>query len=306
MELIELVARWGPLIVLAAVLLEQGGLPLPSAPILIVAGAIADSESLRPEKILMAALFACLAADHFWYGIGRRYGRRVLDMVCRLSLSPDTCVSRTDDLFARHGAPLLLVAKFIPAVSAVAIPSAAAMGLTYRKFLLFDAAGAILWAGAYIGIGMIFSREVHRALDWLGVVGSWSAAIVFGLLGVYLAAKIFTRWRLQRLHRLVRISPAEAIELMQRDSELIFVDARSNVERDRDQRRLPRAVAAAGRTVVEVVPQDARGHTIITFCTCPNEASAAMLAEQLLRAGHRRVRVLTGGEAALEALGHFA
>jgi len=103
-----------------------------------------------------------------------------------------------------------------------------------------------------------------------------------------------------------RISPAEAIDLLQRESDLIFVDARSNVERESDQRRLPRAVAVGDRTVVEVVPSDAHGHTIITFCTCPNEASAAMIAEQLLRAGHRHVRVLTGGESALEALGRFA
>jgi membrane protein DedA with SNARE-associated domain len=306
MELIELVARWGPLLVLAAVVLEQGGLPLPAAPVLIVAGAIADSESMRPERILMAALVACLAADHFWYGIGRRYGRRVLDTVCRMSLSPDTCVMRTDDLFARHGASLLIVAKFIPGVSAVAIPSAAAMGLAYRRFVLFDAAGAVLWSGAYIGIGMIFSREVHRALAWLGVVGGWSTAIVLAFVGAYLAAKIVHRWRLKRLHRLVRISPAEAIELLQRESDLLFVDARSNVERDNDQRRLPRAVIVGDRTVVEVVPRDIHGHTIITFCTCPNEASAAMLAEQLIRAGHPRVRVLTGGSAALEALSPLA
>jgi len=306
MELIELVARWGPLLVLAAVVLEQGGLPLPAAPVLIVAGAIADSESMRPERILFAALVACLAADHFWYGVGRRFGRRVLDTVCRLSLSPDTCVMRTDDLFVRHGPAMLLFAKFIPGVSAVAIPSAAAMGLRYRRFLLFDAAGAVLWSGAYIGIGMIFSREVHRALSWLGVVGWWSTAIVVGLVGLYLAMKIVHRWRLKRLHRLVRISPAEAIDLLQRENNLIFVDARSNVERDTDPRRLPRAVAVGGMTAADVVPQEARGHTIITFCTCPNEASAAMIAEQLLRAGHARVRVLTGGAAALEALSPFA
>ena len=114
------------------------------------------------------------------------------------------------------------------------------------------------------------------------------------------------RWRLKRLHRLVRISPAEALDLMQRENNLIFVDARSNVERDTDPRRLPRAVAVGGRTAADVVPQEARGHTIITFCTCPNEASAAMIAEQLLRAGHPHVRVLTGGESALEALGRFA
>jgi len=169
-----------------------------------------------------------------------------------------------------------------------------------------DLAGAMLWSGAYIGIGMIFSREVYRALAWLGVVGGWSTAIVLGLVGIYLAAKVGHRWQLKRLHRLVRISPAEAIDLLQRESNLLFVDARSNVERDNDQRRLPRAVSVGDRSVVDVVPQEARGNTIITFCTCPNEASAAMIAEQLLRAGHPRVRVLTGGGAALDALSSLA
>ena len=88
-----------------------------------------------------------MIADHAWFFVGRAHGRHVLARICGLSLSPDTCVRKTDDLFVRHGAAVLLVAKFIPGVSADAIPTTAAMGLSYRHFLLFDSAGSLLWSG---------------------------------------------------------------------------------------------------------------------------------------------------------------
>ncbi|HET9469503.1 MAG TPA: VTT domain-containing protein, partial [Usitatibacter sp.] len=162
MDPLALLTHWGILLVFGSVLLEHGGLPVPAAPFLVAAGALADAGAMNGEHVLLVALLACLIADHAWFLTGRRYGRRLLAGVCRLSLSPDTCVRKTDDLVARHGAALLLVAKFIPGISAVAVPTTAAMGLSYRRFLLFDALGCLAWAGAYVGGGMIFSREVNR------------------------------------------------------------------------------------------------------------------------------------------------
>lgn len=142
MELLTLLTRRGVPLVFGSVLLEHGGLPVPAAPVLAAAGALAGEGAMRPEHVLLAALVACLLADHAWFLAGRAYGRRLLATVCRLSLSANNCVRKTDDLVARHGAPLQLVAKFIPGVSAMAVPTIAAMGLSYRRFLLFDALGA--------------------------------------------------------------------------------------------------------------------------------------------------------------------
>ena len=302
MDLIDLVSRWGVPLVLLAVLLEQGGLPLPAAPLLVVAGAAAGSGAMRPEHVFGAALLGCLVADHVWFALGRVAGRRVLGTICKLSLSPDTCVRQTDDLVARHGAVLLSVAKFVPAVSAVAIPTVAAMGIPWRRFILFDGIGAILWSGAYIGAGMIFSREVTRLLDSMSLVGGWALVAFAALLMLYVAAKFLHRQSLRRLHRLVRISPEEVAGLLEEDADLIIVDARSEVARTEDPRVLPRSVMLGQRDPHDVLPKDARKHIVITFCTCPSEASAALLAEQLLKAGYKRVRVLTGGSDALEVL----
>jgi len=307
MDLIDLVARWGLPLVLAAVILEQGGLPLPAAPLLVVAGALADAGPLRAEQLLGIAVFGCLLADHVWFVIGRAHGRSVLGAVCRLSLSPDTCVRQTDDLIKRHGAPLLLVAKFIPGVSAVAIPTAAAMGMRYRRFLPFDVAGSLISkAGAYLGAGMIFSREVSRVLDSMSVIGAWSLVIFAGLIVAYVLAKLLRRRGLRRLHKLVRISPEEAVHLLAREPDVLIVDARSSLARENDPRPLPRSILAGDGPLVEALPADARNRTVITFCTCPNEASAALLAEELIKAGYDRVRVLTGGTAAVDALQQVA
>lgn len=303
MDLVDLVTRWGVPLVILAVLLEQGGLPLPAAPLLVVSGALADIGTMRADVLLGAAVMACLVADNVWFWLGRSHGRRVLATVCKVSLSPDTCVRQTDDLIRRHGAPLLLVAKFIPGVSAVAIPSSAASGLSYPRFVAFDAVGAVAWSGAYLGAGMIFSREVNRVLDRMSVVGSWSLVIFGAAIGLYVLGKVLQRRRLKRLHRLVRISPEETSQLLADEPDALIVDARSQLAREQDTRALPRSVILGNRTIVEVVPLEQRGRTIVTFCTCPNEASAALLAEQLLKAGYEHVRVLTGGETALEVLG---
>ena len=91
------------------------------------------------------ALAASLLADTVWFLIGRWQGHRVLRTVCRLSLSPDSCVRGTEDLFERAGMPSLLYAKFIPGYNMIAPPLAGAMSKTAVSFLFWDALGSLLW-----------------------------------------------------------------------------------------------------------------------------------------------------------------
>ncbi len=300
--LLLLLDRRGLLLVFVWVLVEQSGIPLPAVPLLVTAGALAQEGALRPDWVVGTAFAACLIADHAWFVAGRLRGRALLAGICRLSLSPDTCVRKTDDLIGRHGASVLLVAKFIPGVSAVAIPTAAAMGLSYRRFLFFDAVGALAWSGIYVGAGMIFSREVQGLLEAMGMIGGWSLLALALAFALYFLWKVAYRLRLKRLYRLVRIAPRELAELLQADADIVLVDARSRLAREEDPRRLPGAIEYDDGDVVAVLPREAHGRTIVTFCTCPNEASAALLAHQLLSRGYTRVRVLTGGEEALSVL----
>jgi membrane protein DedA with SNARE-associated domain/rhodanese-related sulfurtransferase len=299
---VTLLTHWGIALVFGSVLLEHGGLPVPAAALLLAAGALAGQGEMRPEHALLAAFLASMLADHLWFLAGRRYGRRLLAVVCRISLSPDTCVRKTDDLVTRHGAPLLLVAKFIPGVSAVAVPTIAAANVPYRRFLLFDALGCLVWSGTYIGAGMIFSRQLDRILDALATIGGWSLTIVAGLFVLYILLKLEYHRKLRRLYEVTRITPLQAAGLLESDPGAIILDARSELARRADTRSLPRSIAVGLDDLFGALPPDARDRTIITFCTCPNEASAAALADRLIKAGYLRVRVLSGGTDALAAL----
>ena len=109
-NLISLLQEYGVLIVFVVVLVEQIGAPIPAYPILIVSGALAMNGGTPLVGVLAVAMSACLLADLFWFRAGRRYGRRILKLLCRISLSPDYCVSQTEDNFRKWGPKSMIVA----------------------------------------------------------------------------------------------------------------------------------------------------------------------------------------------------
>src|SRR5476649_614628 len=119
-NLILLLQQYGVLIVFAVVLVEQIGLPIPAFPLLIVAGALSVDGDTSWLSVLVVSMVACLISDYVWFRAGRYYGKRILKLLCRISLSPDYCVSQTEDNFNRWGPKALVVAKFIPGFNTIA------------------------------------------------------------------------------------------------------------------------------------------------------------------------------------------
>jgi membrane protein DedA with SNARE-associated domain len=97
--------------------------------------------------VLVLGVVASLMGDPVWYQLGRSRGHKVLKLLCKLSLEPDSCVRRTENLFARHGDRALLLAKFIPGFG-VAIPPMAGPQQYPRPR---PAAGAYWQAQATVG-----------------------------------------------------------------------------------------------------------------------------------------------------------
>src|SRR5215470_17067307 len=113
------VAGHGIWFVLGTIFLGGLGLPIPLPAVLLAAGVLAGMGRLGLAAVLSGSVVALLVADLLWYQLGRWQGRRILALLCRISLEPDSCVRRTEDLFARHRAGSLLVAKFVPGLKAV-------------------------------------------------------------------------------------------------------------------------------------------------------------------------------------------
>jgi len=96
------------------VLLEQLGVPLPALVVVLLAGAKGTGDSFYLGYALVLAIVASALGDLVWFWAGRRYGHRVLRLLCRLTLSPDSCVRQTETVYERRGAAAIVIAKFIP------------------------------------------------------------------------------------------------------------------------------------------------------------------------------------------------
>jgi len=190
----DLFEAYGLLTVFAGVLVEQLGAPIPALPFLLLAGAQSATDGLFALRAMLAATAASAIADTVWYCAGRRYGRSVLGLLCRVSISPGTCVQKSEASFSRRGVFTLLFAKFIPGVSALATPMAGALRMPFSTFVLVNLAGSALWVGSGLAAGLIFHQGVKQLMAALETLGA-KAMIIVGA-----AVLLYVAWRILRCY----------------------------------------------------------------------------------------------------------
>src|SRR5499425_731843 len=169
----EFLIHHGHGVLLAWVFVEQVGVPIPAMPLLLAAGALAGAGQMNYFAALFFAVLGALAADSIWFQLGRHKGIKVLQLLCRISLEPDSCVRRTEGMFSRQGARSLVMAKFVPGLGLVTPPLAGIFRMRFRRFLLFDAIGCLLWAGAFLGLGYVFAGQIELVAARLASLGGW-------------------------------------------------------------------------------------------------------------------------------------
>lgn len=282
-------------LVFVNVLLEQLGLPVPAVPTLVVAGAMAANGRLPGGALYALALTACLIADASWYVAGRMYGGRVMSVLCRISLSPDSCVSQTQSAFERWGPRALVFAKFIPGLALLAPPLAGATRMSPMRFAGFSALGSGLWVGTALLLGVLLRRQIEVLLPQAAHVGGAVAVVLLTLLAAYIAYRWWERRRFYAALDMARISVAELRQQMDSGATPVIVDVRSPTAQTLELRRIPGALHLPVQDVARQLTGVPRDREIILYCTCPNEASAAKAARVLMNGGFERVRPLKGG-----------
>lgn len=303
-HIIALIAEYGALLVFFNVLVEQAGLPVPAVPTMVVAGALAANGQLQLATVVAAAVLGCLLSDLVWYWAGRRYGSGVMRTICRISLSPDSCVKQSELRFQRWRGRVLLIAKFVPGLSTVAPPLVGAMGLRPWAFITLDVAGSLIWAGVAIGLGYVFAAQIDHVLNLLASAGTVALEIIAVLLGLYIAAKWWQRRRLLRSLRMARITVDELSGAIASGESPIVVDVRSSAARVVDTRIIPGALMADLKSMEQALRDIPTDRELIIYCNCPNETSAAIAAKALIDRGYRHVRPLLGGLDAWDAAGY--
>ena len=293
-ELVNLIETYGVLIVFGIVLIEQIGLPIPAMPLLIVAGAMSVDGGANPWFCLLASVFACLISDSFWFNAGRFYGKRILRLLCKISLSPDSCVSKTEDTFARFGPNSLLVSKFIPGFNIIAQPLAGASGVSTGRFLCLSGTGALLWSGTGLGLGVLFHDSIDDFLDTLETMGGAALAVLAAALGAFILYKYIKRRHRTRVNAIERISLSELHALIAGGHAPIIVDARSITARGMAD-GIPGALVFADCGPDRLMATLDKDSHIVVYCSCPNDVTAAQVAHQFLAHGFHRAKPLHGG-----------
>ena len=299
--LLRLIAEYGLLLVFAGVLVEQLGAPLPAYPLLMLTSALAARGQFNVVALLGTAVAACLIADTVWYQIGSALGRRVLRVLCQISLSPDGCVRQTESVFTRFGAASLMVAKFVPGFASVATALAGAMRIRRAPFLLFDLIGATLWVGVALTLGWLFSPAIDDIVDTLARLGRWGLLLVALAVALFVAAKWWQRHRFNRQLQMARVSAPALAALLDSGERPLIVDVRSKASRDEGW--IPGAVLLQGDAEAPELNAHPKDALIVVYCACPNDASAVMAARKLLERGFSNVRPLAGGYDAWLATG---
>jgi membrane protein DedA with SNARE-associated domain/rhodanese-related sulfurtransferase len=282
------------------VLVEQLGMPVPSIPLLLTAGTLSATHRVSAFTALLVVLAACLISDSTWYALGRRFGGRVISLLCKLSLEASTCVVRTEGYFVRRGAVTLLFAKFVPGLSTVSAPIAGQTGMSYSRFLVYDVSGTLIWALSFLFAGRFFGDIAKRSQAFFGLLSHFAAAVfILMVVGFFLWRVIKQRRFLSQVREL-RIDPAEVKAMLDQATheaaeQPFIIDLRHPLDYLPDPRVLPGAVRIGPSEVARHAERIPRDRDIILYCTCPSEETSAKVALQLHRLGITRVRPLRGG-----------
>jgi membrane protein DedA with SNARE-associated domain/rhodanese-related sulfurtransferase len=301
-SVVHLMTRHGTLWMFLATLGERLGLPLFVTPLLVAAGALAAMGKLHFGLLLLVTTIACLAGDTLWYELGRWKGTSLLGLLCRISFQPDSCVRRTELALARHTGGSLLWAKWLPGISHLALPLAGTARVPRPRFHLFNGAGSIAWLAALLAVGYLSMLTI----DWLGVffiTARWAVGLALVASLALAVHSYYQRKQSLKALRMARISPQEVYRQVTSGNAPVIVDLRHPLDFLAAPRTLPNALRIAPNEIAARRAELPANRDIIVYCTCPNEATAVMVAKQLHTLGMKRVRPLAGGLAGWEKLG---
>lgn len=259
--------KHGYALIFAVVLVDQLGVPLPGAALLLAAGALARSGRFNLAPAILLAISAAVIGHQIMYQAGRRAGSKVLRLICRVSLEPDSCIRQTENLFARHGPKSLIVASFVPGLGPIVQPLAGMSGLSLPRFAALDLIGNTLWATSFAALGYAFSEQLARAGALAVGAGAWLAVAFLLASTAYLGPKLLRRRKLLRDLRIARISPHELKQKLDAGEQVAVVDLRNAIEFQSDPTMIPGAIRISAEELEHGHAQIPRGQDVILYCS---------------------------------------
>ncbi|HKB77471.1 MAG TPA: VTT domain-containing protein [Myxococcales bacterium] len=250
----------------AACLCEQLGAPIPAAPLLLGAGALAKVGTMALPQVIGLSVLTSMLGHSVWFWAGRRRGGAVLRLICRISIEPDSCVRRTEDLFARHGGRALVASPWVPGLAVVAPPLAGMTGMSWKRFLALDALGALLWASLYGTLGYVFGTQILLGFNAALRLGGWFLLAGVIAAGAWLGWKIAQRKALLRSVEILRAEPEALLARLDSATPPLVVDLRHELDLEANPTSLPGAVVVGMDELLAWAEEVPREREIVLTC----------------------------------------
>jgi membrane protein DedA with SNARE-associated domain len=186
----SLVLQYGYLAIFVVIGLESAGLPLPGEAALIAASVYAGATGhLHIAAVIGCAALGAIIGDNIGFWAGRRFGKMLLVKYGPLIHVSETRLKVGEYLFRQHGGKIVFYGRFVAFLRIFAAVLAGANNYGWRPFLIYNAAGGLVWA-SLVGLGAYtFGNAVHNVTGPLGCAG----------LAIAIAAMVVL-WRVARQH----------------------------------------------------------------------------------------------------------
>jgi membrane protein DedA with SNARE-associated domain len=196
----EMLTRYSTSIVFFNVLASSLGFPIPSTTVLATIAASVTlvhpgwADTLAHCGVLLgAAIAGGLAGDVIWFMAGRRYGKRVQTLVSNLSSRRRNGSDRFERVFIRWGPRLLVLARFVPGLSLVAVPMCGSKAIGMRSFVIHDGISIALWAFVALIAGALFAKHIDVLLTHVSHF-AWQTTVLGFTPALLLLFRFISRW----------------------------------------------------------------------------------------------------------------
>ncbi len=306
-EIPQLIELHGPALLFGFCLLEASGVPIPAALALMAGGAAAAQHVVDLRTMALAALLGLVLGDLILYTLGRFTGWWLLGILCRVAVTPETCILNSAERFYRRGRLTLVFAKFVPGLSALAAPLAGSMSMRVPEFLLLDSAGAVLYGGVYLALGYLAGDLVRDALPVVSAAGHVMEVVAAMGLAGFLGWRYWQSRRGSGVRSALRLMPKISVRdaagtMSESPLDIRVFDVRSHGYYERGAQRIQGALRLDPNRMAAVLPGLSPLTKIYLYCTCYRDATSRRVAYHLREQGFETF-VIEGGLSSWKAAG---
>lgn len=187
----EWVRQWGYLAIFLGIMMENAGVPVPGETMIVIASVFAAQKVLRVELVYLAVVCGAILGDNIGYWIGYKGGRPLLYRLARLGHVTEAQLEATEAQFRRHSDWAVFFGRFVALLRIFAGPLAGMVHMPWTRFFVFNAGGAIIWAGVVVGVAFKLGEHAHMLLHSLGLT-------LLALVVLFVAWLVYKVWRANR------------------------------------------------------------------------------------------------------------